>query len=192
MRKQGGHYEIFSVTPSGLWLPLFKQNNANVKEGGAILTQLLAGRVKYKLGAVYFEFANVASPGDPVSVPDVEDTEGRDYFDNLGVDRDYLRVQITTAPTIRARDGDESLFDEELGNDIEYYCISEGEAGINGLPFGYGSNSVVYGMALVATPEWSDRTKDLIFARGYYNTSNQIAKPASNQVGVRWVQPMGP
>ncbi len=192
MKKQGGHYEMFSVSPGGDWKSLFKQNNSNVKESGAILTQLLRGRREYKINAVYLEFYNVASPGDPVTVPSIEVTEGRDYFDNLGANADYLRVQLVTPPTIRPQAGEESLFAEEMGNEIEWFCLSEGEAGINGLPFGYGSNSVVYGMALVATPVWGDRTQDLIFARGYYEISNQIAKSASDQIGVRWVQPMGP
>lgn len=192
MKKRGGHYQVFSVNDKGIWMPLFRQMNTNLKEGGAILTQLLSGKREYKINAIYFEFANVASPGDPVTAPAVDEAEGRDYFDGLGVDRDYLRVQLTVPPTIRPQVGDENLFEEEQGNEIEFFCLSEGESGINGLPFGFSSNSVLYGMALVATPDWSDRTNDLIFARSYYEVGNQVAKSASDQIGVRWVQPMGP
>lgn len=186
-----GRYTVFEVA-GGLWLPRFSKRNCNQKEGGAVLAQLLQGRREYKIGAVYFEFANVATPGDTVTVPEIDAGDGRAYYDGLGVDTDYLRVELTIPPTIRPTSGEEALFEEGHGNEAEFYAISEGESGVHGLPFGYGANSVIYGMALVATPDWGDRTKDLVFARGYYDVDNQIPKSASKQVSVRWVQSLGP
>ena len=154
---------------------------------GHVACQLFGrGKREYRLNAMYFEFANVASPGDPVTLPDVDRLDGLDYFTGL-VGADFLRVPIRGEPGIEIVDGDEAAFPEAgTGNRLVFYAQTSGVEGVLGLPFSDAANSTVYGVHLVAAPDWGDRTKDVVFARGYYAADNQIPKRAGRHVAVTW------
>jgi hypothetical protein len=57
---------------------------------------------------------------------------------------------------------------------------------VHGRLFSASANSKVCGVALVAAPVFGDRTQDVIFARTYYDTSQQVIKPPSAQIGIGW------
>ena len=162
------------------------RHNDVIREWGAIVAQLLAtGQSKYRVSRMYMEFANVASPGDPASIPafDRSVSAGRPYYDALltSPDRDYLRVPITSAIVSSS---DDELFPN--GNLVTYFALSSGVVGVHGKPFGNASNSVLVGGALVAAVEDADPTRDLIFSRFYFDVSEQVAKPLTAQVGIEW------
>jgi hypothetical protein len=50
----------------------------------------------------------------------------------------------------------------------------------------FGTSSKVYAACLVATPDFSDRTKDVIFARTQFSGANQVTKEPSSQIGITW------
>lgn len=152
------------------------------------------GDPTFRLNAMYIEFENVASPGDPAAVPDVDPAAGREYYEALGGGRDYLRVKTRGRPDVTTEAGFEaamSAIGDEAGNVLTFYAETAGTVGLNGLPFSDGDNSVVVGVALVAAPDWADRTQDVVFARGYYDVADQVPKEAGRQVGVSWTQPFG-
>jgi hypothetical protein len=74
----------------------------------------------------------------------------------------------------------------QQGNQLTFFVQTAGAVGANGLPFSHTVNSKVFAAALVAAPVFSDRTKDVIFARTVLNTNNQITKEASAQIGITW------
>lgn len=167
----------------------FKPNQIQLT-WGAIATQCIGlGNRGYKINALYIEYENVDSAEDPVTVPTFERDEGRDYYQNLALSasRDFLRVPLSFAPTVGIEAGFESSFTDGLdGNKLTFYTQTQGTAGFHGKPFTEGSNSKVFGASLIATPEFADPTKDIIFARTYFAVEDQTVKQASSQVGITW------
>lgn len=165
-------------TPATEW-----RKNLVMYDWAAIVARLLTGDVNYKLGAMYIEFENVASPGDPVAVPTYGRDDGKSYYDGLAGDpaRDYLRVPIFATGRTSS---DETLF--PLGNVLNLYARTAGVVGVNGLPFTGAANSTVFGAALVATPDFADQTQDLIFSRFYCEEEEQQGKSDNGQIASEW------
>lgn len=140
------------------------------------------GDTSYRISAMYIEFENVASPGDPVSIPAFGRDEGTEYYDNLqsSGSRDFLRVPLIQQPLIGAAGASDEF------TKMTFFSLSQGTEGVHGKTFSDGVNSKVFGAALVATPVFADRTQDIVFARGYYAVSEQTLKEASHQVGLTW------
>lgn len=175
---------------TGLITPLAAKRNQIQYGWGVIAAQAIGkGSRKHRLAAMYVEYENVADPSDPVTIPTYDRSEDRTYYDEL-IDssvRDYLRVPILQEPTIGVVPGFENVLTDELGNRMSFYAQTAGVIGINGKPFSAGANSKVFGAALVATPEPGDYTQDVVFARTYYDVSEQTVKQASSQVGITWI-----
>lgn len=197
MRTPKGFVRTFSVDErTGLWLPRAATSNAVLHNWGYLAYLLFGkGRAEYKLSAMYLEFENVASPGDPVTAPGfgLGPADGRPYYAALTGTRDYLRVPIEGEPTLEIGAGYGEHFTEgETGNQAVFRAVSAGTAGVNGLTFGAAQNSVVYGLALVAAPRWGDVTQDVVYGRAYYtDPADQLAKEVGKQVGVSWEQLFG-
>ena len=146
-----------------------------------ILAELLTkGNSKYRISGMYLEFANVANPGDVVSVPTYNRTRDIDYYTGLSVssDLDYLRVPLT-ATTLSSKDA-------LINNVLTFFAMSSGVVGIHGKPFSAANNSVIYGGALVAMPEAGDASQDKIFSAMYLPLDEQQAKGPNNQIGLEW------
>ncbi len=61
---------------------------------------------------------------------------------------------------------------------------------MNGKSFSSAQQSRVYGMALVASPEPSDPSQDLVYSRLYYSdTTKQFIKAATTQIGLEYQLP---
>ncbi len=78
---------------------------------------------------------------------------------------------------------------EQQLNKLTFFAQTVGTQGVHGKPFshnGAGGSSKVYAAALVAAPNFSDRTKDVIFARTVFQPANQVTKEASSQIGLTW------
>ncbi len=168
---------------------ILTQSNQIQYEWGAIAAECLRGNRNFRISSLYIEFENVASPGNAVTVPTFGREEGRSYYQDLQDSsvRDFLRVPLTLQPTISIQSGREDYFEEGVtGNVLTFTCQTQGTAGFHGKAFNNSVNSKVFGVALVATPVFSDPSQDLIMARSYFSSGNQTLKDASHSVGITW------
>ena len=137
---------------------------------------------QYKVGGMYLEFDNSGSPVDPT--PTISRDTTPTYYRNLSGTADFLRVPLI------ATSGDTTDEDTFAGDNIAiFHAQSVGTTGSRTsapLTFSDANTSRVYGAALVAFRDESDITQDLVISRIYFDTDNQIEKPASGQVGVTW------
>lgn len=158
-------------------LPL--KGNLFLNEGADIVGRLLAGQTEYLVTTAYIEFQNGGTP--PAITPTVDG--GRLYYagleaSGLGLNRDYLRVPLVFRPTVAGSDA------QYQSNRVVFNVLSTGTTGVSGLPFSAEAESQVYGAALVATPDPSDRTMDLVLARFY--PDEPLAKTPGGQVQLVW------
>lgn len=162
--------------------------NSLVYDWGHVAARCLGlGQREYKIGGMYLEFENVLAPGDTVPVVDVDPALGLEYFQALSGNKDYLRVALSGTPELGIAAGFEDYFAPgQTGNMLTFVARTSATAGVRGLPFSDGDRSVVYGLALVATPVPGDHGADVVFARSYFAGSQQLAKEASRQVAVTW------
>lgn len=169
-------------------MPDFLLSNRDLQlEWGAIATMCCGlGDRNFRISHMYIEFENVADPDDVVTAPDVARDDGQQYFQNLDVsaNRDFLRVPLLLNPTVGPKAGYEAYFRTGLGNMLTFYAQTQGTIGVHGKPFSHTVNSKVFGVALVATPVPGDASQDLVFARGYLETAQQVVKLPSSSVGM--------
>lgn len=175
-----------SIYLPGLWdfdRPM--GGNLTLYDWGTVVAQLLRNSPDgkpYNLSAMYIEFEN--NNGDDVSVPEPSRDENYSYYASL-IDnpiRDFLRVPIISTSLDST---DDNLFPG--GNDLHLFAQTAGLIGFHGKEFSQNVQSRVYGGALVATPDFADATQDLVFARRYYeDTDDQLIKVASSQIGQEW------
>ncbi|MEM1953106.1 MAG: hypothetical protein QW299_07235 [Candidatus Caldarchaeum sp.] len=172
------------------WQPLVTVPNQLQYDWARIAVQLFGfGRGEYRISGMYIEYENVANPNDPVSVPSsFPRSEGREYYQGLTGNKDYLRVPLLSLPSPFVSAGLESEFDGTgiNFNSLSFFALTAGTQGVLGRPFSASNNSKIYGLALISSPNWNDPTKDLIFSRTYFSGPNQILKSVAYQVGVRW------
>ena len=169
---------------------LFGQPNQLQHTWGYVAAQCMGkGNRSYKIAAMYIEFENTASSGDPVTAPSYDRSEGIEYYQDLALsaDRDFLRVPLLVEPEIGIETGYEDSFTEgESGNKLTFFTQTQGTTGFHGKTFSDSVNSTIFGVALVATPEFSDPTKDVVGARTYFDVADQVVKLPNSQVGVTW------
>lgn len=192
IQRLRGYYQVYSVCErTGKKKLRCRGPNEIAYDWAIIACQAIGlGKSEYKIGGMYVEFENTASPGLTVSPPTIDRAEGREYYDNLSGNRDYLRIPLLSLPALSVAPGWNDYF-SGTGvdfNRMTFAAQTSGNSGSNGLTFSHLTNSRVFGIALVATPEWADRTQDVVFARGYYPAGDQLDKEASHQLYVSWRQ----
>jgi hypothetical protein len=184
-----GEYTIFDIDEeTGLWTPRFSKQNLVLYSWGFIACQCIGlGSQAYKVGAAYVEYLNVPLPGQAVPVPTYDRSSGLAYFNSLPPNQDYLRVPLAAVPTIDIAPGSEPYFIAGVnGNRVTFVAQTAGTFGVNGVTFSDAVRSKVFGISLVATPNYADHTADIILSRGYFNVSDQQLKQTGSQVGIRW------
>lgn len=184
-----GRVNLFQIADDGIWLPQACTTNTVLYDWGFIAAKAIGeGDKSYRVNAMYIEFENTAGS---VSVPSIDRSEGLTYYNGLAGNQDFLRVELIGLPSITIESGYESYFTEGVdGNLLTFFAQSSGTAGVLGnASFGSAHNSKIFGAALVATPVFSDRTKDVVFSRSYFESADQVAKQASSQVGINWEVP---
>lgn len=189
-----GRIGVGHVDPqTGLFIPKINKPNQIQLTWGVIAARQIgfkrqAHRPDYSISAMYIEFENVADPLDEVTIPDVARTEGIEYYDSLSVSstRDFVRVPLRSEPGLAIATGNEGDIPDDEGNMLSFFAMTSTATGVHGKTFSNGSNSKICGVALVATPIFADRTKDIIFARTYLEVADQQVKDASAQAGVAW------
>jgi hypothetical protein len=184
-----GEYEACLVDEAtGRWgPPLFRKRNLFAFGWGGIITQLLAGNLAFKVAAGYLEYKNVVNGTDPVPVPVYDRTSGLAYFNGLPANQDFLRVPLVGLPAIDTTTDYLPYFTPGVnGNRVTFKLQTTGTVGVLGLPFSNTVNSKLFGLTLVATPLFADRTQDLILSRGYFGVPDQQLKQVGSQLGVNW------
>lgn len=179
---------------TGLRTPIVKKSNQIQYSWGFIAAKQLgyrrhAERPDYHISGMYIEYENQTDPSIPISVSTFERSLGLPYYNSLAVSdtRDYLRVPLRLEPTLTIATGFSEYFTEgQDGNQLTFFAQTSGTAGVNGKSFGASVNSKVYSAALVATPVFSDRTQDVIFARTFFDVGDQTTKEPSSQIGITW------
>lgn len=176
---------------TGKMVPLFSQDNQIQYSWAYIVAKCVGhGDPTYKIGGMYMEYKNVTLPGDSVAVPAYTRGDGLSYYNGLANPQDFLRIPLSSLPSITIQSGYEPYFTAPEGNVMSFFAQTAGTAGVLGRPFSDANNSKVFGVALVATPNWADRTKDVIFARTYFQVAQQQLKLAGSQIGVTWTIPL--
>jgi hypothetical protein len=182
LNKVYGRVRAHRVTDN-LWTPVTElKKNLVLYQWAEITSKLLTlGDSRYRIGGMYLEFQNVASPGDPVSPPIFDRTRTVQYYDDLAgnANTDYLRVPLIGSQTLSTGSG-------LTNNEIVFFARSSGVVGVHGKPFSYAANSVVFGASLVAFVDATDATQDLLFSSFYFDVADQQQKLATSQVGIEW------
>ena len=177
--KLRGHITLFSVNPVTQAVSQLVYSKNKIMDGASLGTAKLWGGVNtYKPGAIYFEFQNLASPGDTPEYPTFEHTEGVEYYTGLdySTTKDFLRVPILVSPNV---------INTVNGYLLTLYAISpDVDVGFWEKPFTGASNSVVIGGAVVATPT-GVQSDDVILCRSY-PTGTKIFKTTGEQIGITW------
>ena len=188
-----GHVTLWRVDDkTGLKVPVTSQPNQIQYSWGYMAAKQLgfkrqADRPDYSISALYIEFVNQADPAVPVSVPAAGRDTSISYYNELTGDNDFLRVPLSIEPALGVSPGyDVHLPVTQKGNQLTFFVQTSGTTGVHGKAFSHSVNSKVFAAALVATPVFSDRTKDVIFARTVLSTANQVTKEASSQIGITW------
>lgn len=189
-----GHVSLWRIDATGLRTPLHNQPNQIQYSWGHIAARQLgyrpqAGRPSFHISAMYIEFENVGEPSDTITVSSFGRDIGADYYNSLisSSTQDFLRVPLRLEPTLSIATGSEDYFTAgQDGNQLTFFAQTAGLTGVHGKSFSHTVNSKIYAAALVATPNFSDRTQDVIFARTTFSSLNQVTKEASSQLGITW------
>lgn len=150
-------------------------------ESATVVARLLTGETDgkiYKPRVMYIEYEN--NGGAPVTPPVLGDpATGIAYYEALSGDRDYLRVPVTAAILDTS---DEETYPD--GNVAKYFAQTAGSTGELGSDFSHTVSSRVYGGAIVSAPDLDDKTQDIVVARFYYDTANQVLKISGSQINL--------
>jgi hypothetical protein len=167
---------IQDIEDGGKVLSSHRVMNMFMAGGADGIAALIAG-TGTRINTMYLEFENGA-PGS-IAEPSYAAEDGRAYFTGLTTPKDYLRIPLTVDPTISTTDYAYN------GNQAAFFGITSGIVGMNGLPYSETAGSVVYGGALVISPDVNDPSQDQIFARTYW-VDRLFPKSDGRQIGVQW------
>lgn len=177
---------------TGLRTPICTQRNQIQYAWGYLAAKQFgyrpnSDRPSHHISTLYVEFENQADPATAISIAPFSRAVDISYYGSLSGNRDYLRLPIVIEPTLGVSDGyEENLPINQSANQLTFFVQTSGNTGVRGLNFASNVNSKVFAAALVASPDFGDPTKDVIFARTMFGTSNQVVKEASSQIGITW------
>lgn len=193
-----GHITLWQVDEAtGLKIPVGAQPNQIQYSWGYIAAKQIGyrpnpERLNYNISAVYLEFENQIDPEEEISAAPFSRDLGIGYYNALvnNPKRDFLRIPLILEPAGSVSAGYEAnLPTEQQLNKLTFFVQSVGTTGVHGRQFSHAAEngtSKVFAAALVAAPMFSDRTKDVIFARTVFLPQNQVTKEASSQIGLTW------
>ena len=175
-----GTFRIGIVNSKGVTRVEELGHNIVTYSGIDLLGKLLAAQ-DYAVNTMYMEFTNGVVPS---ITPDPAD--GRSYYAALdsGLSAsDYLRIPLGASATLSSTD---ALKFET--NKATFFAMSTGStAGMGGHLFG--TSSKVYGVALVAAPDPSDASQDIVFSRSYDFTAKD--KQVDEEISIIWSHVFG-
>lgn len=185
-------WDVLPREPSQSHLPswvnhrLTKPNQLQLSWGGIATQTIGLGNSQYRVRGMYLEYENTS---DPIDVPSYDRDEGIEYYQDLAFSgtRDFLRIPLLFSPAVSIEPGYEHLYEEGInGNRLTFFSQSQGNRGFHNKAFSYTAQSTLFGVALVATPDFSDPAKDIIFSRTYFEQADHAAKSNTGQFGVTW------
>lgn len=198
------------LTTSPAWAGNFKLNQTSPDsvtsvglpnqlqyDWGAIACRVLGfGDINYRLAYLYLEYENLALSSTVITPPVFGRNEGVGYYTSLlpSTTKDFLRLPLLSLPATGLLEdtvGDiySAYFpspDGFTGNKLTFVSQTSGTLGMGGRAFSDTVNSKVYGLAIVASPVPGDYTRDLVYARAYFNTTDQLVKLANSQISVTY------
>ena len=166
-----GEIELFAVK-DGDWTSIHKQDNMIVNSGADILAKALAGDLQ--VNAMYLCFENAAGATDYTAAI----TNDAAYYAGASADRSFVRVTALSDASYSTSDA--TTYDN---NKVTFTGVTDGTTFFESVPVQDGTSSF-YHAALVAAPEASDQTEDIIFSCSDLTTA--ITKIAGAQIGIRW------
>ena len=180
---------------TGLKTPFWSQPNQIQYAWGYIAAKQLgyrrqADRPDYHISAMYIEYENQANPATVISTPSFTRNIDISYYNDLvsSSTRNYLRVPLSLEPALSVSTGYEAnLPVNQSGNQLTFFAQTAAASAVySGAGRAFDTTSKVFAACLVAAPVFSDRTKDVIFARTQFSGSNQVTKEPSSQIGITW------
>ncbi len=192
-----GHVTVWRVDEkTGLQVPVAEKHNQIQISWGHIAAKQLGfrrqpDREDYMISAMYFEYENQSNPATAVSTSSFDRLLGVPYYAGLSssASRDFIRAPLRLEPTLSVAAGslgEATLISGQQSNQLTFFAQTAGVTGVHGKPFSHTANSKVFAAALVATPQFNDRTRDVIFARINFAVGEQTSKEASSQIGITW------
>lgn len=194
-----GHVILWQIDEqTGFKVPVVSQPNQIQYSWGYIAAKQIGyrpnpERYNYHISALYVEFENQINPEVAVAVETPFDRDlGINYYNALqnSATRDFLRIPLIIEPTGSVSTGYEAnLPTEQQLNKLTFFAQTVGTMGVHGKTFSHdaaGGSSKVYAAALAAAPIFSDRTKDVVFARTVFGPESQVTKEPSSQIGITW------
>lgn len=175
-----GYTTIYSFLPDGTITHAAAGHNEIMYGLIEASARLFAGGTTYKAAALYFEFQNLENPGDTPNYPSFDAADGVEYYTGLqySVDRDFIRVPILSEPGV-AQVGDSTWR-------MSVHAITpDSTAGYWGRTFSAAANSVVIGGALVASPNPSNQSQDIVLCRNYPD-GTKVPKATGEQIAMTW------
>lgn len=172
--------------PIRLQLHTEQPNQLQLSWGAIACRTIGLGDTRYRVRAMYIEYENT---NQPIVVPTCERDSGADYYQDLvnSGTRDFLRVPLLLSPGIsRSNHFDGVILDAQEGNRLTFAAQTQGNTGFHGKPFSAAASSTAFGVALVATPQFDDPSKDIVFSRTYLPPEKHVVKQASEQLGIMW------
>ena len=172
-----GELELFYLFEDGTMQTIRKIKNTILYSGADIMAKVLSGNTDYTVNAMYLEYYN-GSPSTPTIGRDRDTT----YYEGLSAPAGYIRVMTIAEPTFynTATDYD--------NNKVQFMAVTDGtyETG----PGIIDGTTEFYGAALVAVPDFSDKTEDVLFSAANITDSlgslAPITKVANAQFGLKW------
>lgn len=180
---------------TGLKLLILSQPNQVQYAWGYIAAKQLgyrrqADRPDYHISAMYIEYENQANPATVISTPAFNRDVSVSYYDALAssTTHNYLRVPLSVEPALSVSTGYEAnLPVNQSGNQLTFFAqTATASAVYTGASRAFDATSKVFAACLVAAPVFSDRSKDVIFARTQFSGANQVTKEPSSQIGITW------
>ena len=177
-----------SYVKGDIWTPISDwEDNLVLYEWANIVSSLVypaSDSKDYTLKGMYLEYESNNSGATINPTPTFDRTGGvqtaPSYWENLGTNRDYLRLKVDS-------------YKKVVGTNevtITFRAQSTGAAGTkttSPVTFSDSVNSRVYGCALAAYPGGTaDKSQDLVFSRFYFSGSSQIDKLAGSNIGIAW------
>lgn len=179
MKAPRGYTVLFSLDNAGNVTRAVYHHNLIMNGMSEAAARVLSGDTRYKAGAMYFEFQNLASPGDTPVYPVFDATEDVSYYTGLqfSATNDFIRVPILAAPNVQV---------SSTGALLTLYALAPSTSiGFWGKPFTSAANSVVIGGAVVATPDISVQSNDVIMCRNY-PPNTKVPRVEGEQIGIIW------
>jgi hypothetical protein len=160
--------------------PIYHQKNLVMYGAADIMARLVSGDMRYAVSHMYYHYQNTNS--SIIINPISDRSQGADFFRSINaessgsVTEDWLRIPIITSAKIDKYPNDPSLNQfYKYGNMATFVATSASHPTQMGesseeYPFGDASETLsgpskIRGVALVASPNPSDKNQDIVFSR---------------------------